>query len=405
MTAKIDKFAGIDNRTPIDRLRPRERGAGVPVRDAVNVDLSAAGTFQTRAGFTPAAPGQKCRSMFPVDDAGALIAVGSELMRFTGSSFAKVADLATPFGSVAYTKTPLGPVWSDGVHMGLVRNWVNEPLLPPDPNPTPSVSASTDGALQAGSYGVSFAAVMPDGRKSAMTVPVYVDVPANGRIQINTATQLYPLAVYVTAPNGEVFYKEGRVQSGALSIGLLNQDGEPASYEVAQMLPAGRVLGYHDGRLLSASGQFLYYSSPYSLGLHKPASDFIPFPDDIRIVASLDVGVLIVATASAHWRVAGALPQATMTQIAPYGAVDGTMVGIPNSTGSMWFTPRGPVAASQDGSIRLLQDEQIQFPRADTGAAVFRETNGMRQFIAALSKPVPSGAAVARSFMDARVIE
>jgi hypothetical protein len=343
--------------------------------------------------------------MFPVDDTGALVAVGAKLMHFDGEELAEVADLATPFSSVAYTKTPLGPVWSDGVHMGLVRNWVNEPLLPPDPNPVPSVSASTDGALQAGSYGVSFAAVMPDGRKSAMTVPAYVDVPANGRIQIDTADQLYPLAVYVTAPNGEIFYKEGQVQSGALSIGLLNQDGEPASYEVTQMLPAGRVLGYHDGRLLSASGQFLYYSSPYSLGLHKPASDFIPFPDAIRIVASLDVGVLIVATASAHWRVAGSLPQATMTQIAPYGAVDGTMVGIPNSTGSMWFTPRGPVAASQDGSIRLLQDEQIQFPRADTGAAVFRETNGMRQFIAALSKPVPSGAAVARSFMDARVIE
>ena len=238
-----------------------------------------------------------------------------------------------------------------------------------------------------------------------MTVPVYVDVPAGGRIQISTSAQAYPLAIYVTATNGELFYREAIIQSGSASIGILNQAGEPASFDVLQMLPAGRVLGYHDGRLLSAVGPYLYHGQPYSLGLHKPDSDFILFPDDIRIIASLDTGILIVATESAHWRITGPLSQASMTQIAPYGASLGTMVDMPNSKGLMWFTPRGPLSASQDGSISLLQDAEIQFPRADVGASVFRETNGMRQYITTLSQPVPSGAAVARSFMDARVIE
>jgi hypothetical protein len=401
---KIPGFTGINNRTPADRL-PKDEAGRSAVRDAVNVDLSTASTFQTRPGFTLAISEAQCRSMFSVDAMASLMAVGSELRKFTGSASTKVADIASPFVSVAYTKTPFGPVWSDGFRMRLVRNWIDEPLLPPDPNPSPSVSASSGGSLLAGAYGVAFAAVMPDGRKSAMTVPVYVDVPASGRIQISTSAQAYPLAIYVTATNGELFYREAIIQSGSASIGILNQAGEPASFDVLQMLPAGRVLGYHDGRLLSAVGPYLYHGQPYSLGLHKPDSDFILFPDDIRIIASLDTGILIVATESAHWRITGPLSQASMTQIAPYGASLGTMVDLPNSKGLMWFTPRGPLSASQDGSISLLQDAEIQFPRADVGASVFRETNGMRQYITTLSQPVPSGAAVARSFMDARVIE
>lgn len=400
---KASRFTGINNRVPPDRLPVGEDGWALA--DASNVDLTAAGTLQTRAGVTEAIEAENCRSLFSVDAMGALAAVGSNLVQFTGSAFANLATLASPFARVAYTKTPMGVVWSDGFTMNMVRVWVNGPLLPSTPNPTPAVSVASGGSLIEGTYGVSFAAVMPDGRRSAMTIPVYVDVPAAGRIEISSPAQAYPVNVYVSAPNGEVFYRCGRFQSGAFSVGTLNQDGESMVYEVMDLLPAGRVLGYHDGRLLSAVGAYLFYSQPYSLGLHKPASDYIPFKSDIKLIASLSPGVLIVATEDEHWRISGEINQATAVQIAPYGAVEGTMAEVPNSKSLMWFTPRGQLRAGQDGSIELLQDAQIQFPTAPLGAGVFRETNGMRQYIASLSQPVPSGAAVARSFMDARVIE
>lgn len=401
---RVDRFAGINNRQPIDRLRLRDDEAW-PVRDAVNVDLSASSTFQTRAGCVQVVDSSGCRSLFSVDGGGSLAAVGSKLMRFDGDTLSEVADLASPHANVGYASTPFGVVWSDGFRMGLVRNWVNSSLLPAAPNPIPSVTVGTGGALAAGTYGVAFAAVMPDGRRSELTVPEYVEVGQNGRIEIAAGILPLPADIFITAPDGDVFYRAGRVQVGAASIGVINPDGESVAYEVLQPLPPSRILGFHAGRLLSAVGSVLLFSRPYSLGLHRPETDFIQFPDDIRLIASLSTGVLIVATESKHWLIAGDMESPTMSSIAPYGAVAGTAVDIPNSEGLMWFTPRGQVLAGEDGSLTLLQDKQIQFPSAPSGAGVFRETNGMRQYITSLNNAAPSTSAVARCFMDARVIE
>jgi hypothetical protein len=104
---KIERFTGINNRIPPDRFKADE-GGGMPVHDAVNVDLSAAGTFQSRAGFTPVVELPDCRSAFSVDDTGSLVAVGDELHRFNGSALTKVDDLGSSFARVAYAKTPIG---------------------------------------------------------------------------------------------------------------------------------------------------------------------------------------------------------------------------------------------------------------------------------------------------------
>jgi hypothetical protein len=142
----------------------------------------------------------------------------------------------------------------------------------------------------------------------------------------------------------------------------------------------------------------VYYTQPWSM-LFRPMSDYIPLPDDVRLLAAVDAG-LFIATASRTWFLAGEPQEATMTEIAPYGAAGGTLAEVPNSTDLMWFTPRGQLLAKQDGSFSLLQDKDIQFPSAPFGASVYREINGMRQHITTLAEPTPTGAAVARSFMS-----
>ena len=398
---RIPGFTGINNRAPLDRL-PKTEGGSSAVRDAVNVDLTQAGSFQTRQGFEQVL-NTGMRSLFAVDGTAAIAAVGSDLVKFTGSSFSKLDDLASAYSSVGYTKTPLGVVWSDGSRLGLVRNWTSGDVAPSLPNPQPSVSAASGGSLKAGQYGVCFATVLSDGRRSAFTVPVYLDVPENGRVEIAGGGLL--VTAYITAVNGDVFYKAGNLSGGSLSVGIVKENSEPVAYEYLEPMPTGRVLGYRDGRLLVAVGSVLYYSLPYQYGITNPATNFIPFPSDIRVIVDLD-GALIVGTSDAHWSIPGdiAAPE-SMTQVAPYGAVEGTVTALPNSEAVMWFTARGPVMGSPDGSIAMLQDKEIQFPSAAAGAAVFQEQDGMRKFLASLSKPVPSGAAVARSFMDARVIE
>lgn len=393
---KIERFTGINNRQPIDRMKPDE-GGGMPVRDAVNVDLSSVGTLQSRQGFTPVIEQSACRSAFSVDDTGALVAVGDELHRFDGSTLTKVDDLGSAFARVACVKTPLGVVWSDGYVTRLVKNWVSGRLLPADPNPLPVVSVASGGSLPAGTYGVSFCSVLPDGRRSAMSYPMTLDLIENSRITVNVGTQPNPVQVFVSAPNGSVLYSQGQVSSGALSVALHDAGGEPVRYEMEVELPPARILAQRNGRLFSSSGSMVYYTQPWSF-LSRPMSDYIQLPDEVCLLAAVDAG-LFIATATKTWFLAGEPQEATMTEVAPYGAVEGTLTEIPNSTDLMWFTPRGQLRATQSGEFSLLQDKQIQFPKAAAGSSVYRETNGMRQHITTLADPVPTGAAVAQSFM------
>lgn len=394
---KIERFTGINNRIPPDRFKADE-GGGMPVHDAVNVDLSAAGTFQSRTGFTPVVELPDCRSAFSVDDTGSLVAVGDELHRFNGSALTKVDDIGSSFARVAYAKTPIGVVWSDGYVTKIVKSWVSGRLLPDDPNPLPSVAVAAGGSLIAGTYSVSFAASFSDGRRSPMSYPLSVDVPENGRITVNVGTQPNPVQVFVTAPNGSVFYRQGQVSSGAFNVALHEAGGEPLRYEVEAELPPARILAHRNGRIFAADGSMVYYTQPWSM-LFRPMSDYIPLPDDVRLLAAVDAG-LFIATASRTWFLAGEPQEATMTEVAPYGAAGGTLTEVPNSTDLMWFTPRGQLLAKQDGSFSLLQDKDIQFPSAPFGASVYREINGMRQHITTLAEPTPTGAAVARSFMS-----
>jgi hypothetical protein len=393
---KIERFNGINNRVPPDRFKRDEAGA-MPVRDAINVDLSTAGTLQSRQGYEMIVEQSGCRSAFTVDDTGALVAVGDELHRFDGANLVKLDDLGSAFSRVAYVKTPLGVVWSDGYTTKIVKGWVSSRLLPAEPNPMPTIYVDSVGSLQAGTYNVSFAAVFPDGRRSQMSYPLTFDVPENGRIEVNIGTQPNPVQVFVTAAGGSVYYRQGQASSGVFNVAIHAAQGEPVRYEVEAEIPPARILAYRNGRIYSATGSMVYFTQPWSF-LTRPLSDYIPLPDDVRLIAAVDAG-LFICTATKTWFLAGEPQEATLTEVAPYGAVEGTLTELPNSTDLMWFTPRGQLRATQSGEFALLQDKEIQFPSAPLGASVFRETNGMRQHITTMAAPTETGAAVARSFM------
>lgn len=82
-TTPLGPFAGINNRLPDHRLGIVSRGqkAGDYLRNAVNVDLTSAGTLQRRKGTTLALAGADCHSLW-ADEHGAYFVDGSNLKTF-----------------------------------------------------------------------------------------------------------------------------------------------------------------------------------------------------------------------------------------------------------------------------------------------------------------------------------
>lgn len=399
---KITTFKGINNRKPIDRLGNADGAAFV--RDAVNVDLSEVGTFQRRAGQERVIEAENCRSMFETPT-GFYYAAGLDLMFFNGSSI-KVGDVGSPLVDVAYAETPLGVAWSDGFTVNVITASGSRLLHPALPNPMPVAAAGATGALRAGGYGVSFATVLSDGRRSELSFPQNITVPEGGSITIAAAGHTQPIAVFVTTCDGTILYREADIAVGQTSavIPLVRADREPISYEVMAPLPPGTILGYHKGRLLSASGTYLGYSRAFDLGVHRPAYDFIPFPEAITLVAPVEAGVFVATASKTYFLPGPDIAQAQMVDRQPFGAVAGTLTRPRNEKGAMWFTPRGAMRATDDGAMQLLQDKDIAFDPAQVGASIVREENGLRTFVAALSTSGQTGGAVMGSYMDAEII-
>lgn len=400
---KADRFRGINNRLPPDRLRQLgDREEGAFVADAVNVDLTDAGSFQRRPGRTRVGTDTACRGLYP--HAGALYyAAGRNIRRFDGANATTVGQVGSPLAEVEFLTTPRGLICSDGFRLQLLEGQP-QPLVPDTPNPIP-LPAVIGGGLPAGQYGVSFAAETDQGVRSAMSYPLYFSVPEGGGVQFTQGVRNEAIAVFLTTANGEVFYRAGTLAPGQTSLAVATHaaDGEPVVYEWCEPTPAGQNLEYHRGRLLVSRGNILNYSKPFELGLHCPRTDYILMSAPITLVASVDEG-LFVCTAEETWFFGGGdLRQANAKLVAPFGAVRGTKTRVPQQSEWMWFTERGPVLTEGTG-IKLLQDDRIAYAPAQAGAGIVREDNGLRTFITALSGASPSAGAVAGSFMTAEVI-
>lgn len=405
-TIKAERFRGINNRLPADRLRKLgERADGVFVADAVNVDLTDAGTFQRRPGRTRVGSDENCRGLFSMGSHG-YYASGDTLKMLDGNGLAvDVVTLVSPHANLSYAETPMGVVCSDGFKLYLLNRDAVSRVMPEAPNPPPyPIVVPNSGGLRAGLYGFSFACVV-DGVRSRMTYPEFISVPEGASIELPMLMKPDDVAVFITAPDGEIFYREATIAAGftTLTISGVTGRGEPVAYVVQERLPAGNLMGYFNGRLLAATGALLHIGMPYSPGLYRPGIDYIAMPETITLLAAADDG-LWLATAKATYFLPGGDPlKAKLDQVAPYGAIPGTATRMPDSQDWMWFTERGPVRAS-GGALTALQNEQIAFAPAEAGAAIVREENGLRSFVASLAGAAPAGGAVMGSYIDAEII-
>ena len=397
-TAPIGPFVGINNRLPDHQLGVVERGrkAGDYLRNAVNVDLTSAGTLQRRKGSTLVVPGADCHSLWS-DGEQAFYVDGTDLKRFSGGVVATGLAYGRP---VSFCKAPTGDViWTDGVRLEAIDKGA---VAVPTPNPAPTVTASGGGALHAGHYQVCITAVAADGRESGSTWPVQVEVPDSGRIEVSGLPGTL-VNIYVSPLNGDTLYLTASTTASSYIIPVMGAQGAQCQTLNLRPLPAGRFVREYHGRLLVADATGLYYSEPWAYGLYNPLRSYIPLPG-ITLLEPGQTGVYVATADKTYWLSGLDVDQVErMVELLPYGAVEGSATRIENSNDIAWFSARGLVVGSQDGQAKNMQEENVVVGMAQVGATLYREQDGMRQLVAAVSGAQESRAA-ANSFMTMEVV-
>ena len=114
---------------------------------------------------------------------------------------------------------------------------------------------------------------------------------------------------------------------------------------------------------------------------------------------------VFLATDSNTWFLDGDdITKAPLKPLAPYGAIPNTAAAEPNTLNLWWFTPRGAVRTKDDNTLEMKQDEHMAFGAASTGAALFREENGLSQVLTTLASAGTTGATSASSYMSATTV-
>lgn len=397
-------FAGMNNRLPETKLRNQEGPAFV--RNAVNVDLTEAGSFARRQGVTPKLAGTDCHSFWSSGEVGFYVD-GSTLYRVTGPAESPIkASIATvtPGLRMSFADTGSDVRASNGAQAlriaadGTVSEWsVPTPVL------QPILAAGSGGSLAAGIYRAVISYTNANGEEGATTFPVSVTVPENGALSVMGIPQLAGMTtnLYLTPANGDTFYRAGQPSGSTFSVTLAPDNGvRPVGLLLAPM-PAGQIVRMLNGRLLVASANMLFYSEPHQLGLYNPSRNYIPFPAPITMVEPCVAGIYLAADKT-YW-LAGDIATAALVTRLPYGAVAGTGGHAPNENRAWWMSDRGFVVGDQEGLVKNVQEKSVAVDPALVGASLFREQDGMKQMIASLFSP-QSTVVAASSYMEAEIV-
>ena len=341
------------------------------VHDAQNVLFSATGSYSRMPGITQVISDAGAHSITEAGG-GWFYAVGAQLKFIDGNRVThSVSSGLIPGAPVAVADTPAGVYVSDGVNRVVVRDLIVAPWLPIEPVSAP-ICATTTGGLPAGEYLVAYTISDAWGAESAPSPISSVCLPSDG---MGIAVSGLPngslsagerLTVYVSTGAGAQLFAYSTPTAASELVSTFPV-GQPLENQYAQMLPPGQILIHFNGRLFSASGQFIAHSAPYRLGEYNPAQDYVLLPADVTVVTDVADGLFVGADKLYFWQNAGT-ENATMRVVSDAKCVSGTAVAAPDDS-VLVMSDRGVLRLGDNGRVEYLTDKTNEVTVRDVGSA------------------------------------
>jgi hypothetical protein len=349
-----------------------QRGGDSPrlfVRDAVNVNVSAAGQPSLRAGtrrVTEIRYRDLWQSPLHRDTFGTLAGqwVKIDPMTWTSEALLAVGDgdvWHEVLNNLVCVAAPAGIFTFDGARAA--RLTLDTPAAP--------LVVAGAGSMSAGTYGVAVA-WLRGGLESAPSAIGFIEMGEGGALEITPPLCLDPsvtgMRLYLTRPNGGELARAGdHALSGAtISVPRLPELGRPPQFLNLSPMPTGKYLKYWRGRLLTARANVLRFSEALAYHLHDERHGFVQMPQRITFVQPVDGGIWVGQVDHVAF-LEGAAPETlnmvrkTARAPVPGSAilVDSDTVGSDLSQGgggtAIWLAENGYVAGTQSGQVVEVQ--------------------------------------------------
>ncbi len=252
------------------------------------------------------------------------------------------------------------------------------------------------GGLGEGRYLYTFTFVESDGRESGAPLAKLVEVPENSGLSFTFSAGL-ARRFYISETNGEELYLAAEIAAGATSFGYSAR--LPLTSIALDRLEMGpptpwRDIDWFRATILTAVEDRVEWTQEFDYELRDFAKGYMLFGERVNVVAGLQNG-FYVGTETAHWWLEGQdMGNLSLTQVADYGAINGTKVHINGGvvgTGEskeripIWGTQKGIVVGLPGGTLRNAHENKVDFPGGKTGTALYRSANRQNHYIARVS--------------------
>lgn len=393
---------GIDNRSP-DYAVPAEA-----LRNAVDVDLGRDGRVRRRKGYARIVDVVAPHSLYSCS-VGTFFAARDTLYRLNddNTTTALLTDLTGT--RIAYEYFNDVVYLSDGVvTKKLLSGLVAMDWGIPRPAATPVINP-TSGTLYPGTFTAAVSFINALGEESPLGPIAQITTNTTGGFVISgfpnaTSADITHVRLYFSGSGSTTLYHIADVAIGTSTYAISERTdtGKAANTRVFVAPPAASIIRHHHGRMFFAVGNLVHYTEPYAFNWIDPVKNFWEFDAPVTLLEPVESGLYIAAGSTYFYRFKDP-DDAVVTKIFNYDAIPYASTKLPHNEGVMWQSTRGTIMAGQDGNVKNIQEERAAADTAETGAALLREMDGLRQFIVSTPNSDISPLA-AKSFFDAEII-
>jgi hypothetical protein len=210
---------------------------------------------------------------------------------------------------------------------------------------------------------------------------------------IRTGVSDYPMKFVEV--NDYYYYSNASV-IGYIYLGVGGVFVEPSIDHLYAPLP-GQHIEYYNGRLYVARNETIWYSNVNDHGAVDRRRNFIPFENEITMMRAVDNGIWITVgdthRQTTYFMGGATREEFSLRRFAGYGCIEGSDVKIKDGskvgkglsgTVIMWTTDNGICIGGNGGQFINITDGKYKTPDKRFGAGLFRDENGLAQYITTL---------------------
>lgn len=295
---RLVPIKGMDNVSHDDQMSAFGQEGFVRLRNAINVDVSSSGRVSLRrTGTEVTATSYKNLWQSPLH----------------GDVFATLDNNLVRVNPVDWSHEVLGPVRSGDIQFEVINNLIylsdgfeiygfDGARLEPIAIETPSAPLARlqAGSLKPGKYNLAIT-WLSRGKESGLSALATIEIDSTQEQGIAVTlpycfdAKVDEVAVYITTRDGTELQKYGTYPIAQTETVIQNVQslGRAAQFQHLSPMPAGKFLGYWQGRLLSASRNMIKFSQALNFHLHDERYDYIALPQRITFMKPTDSGIWV----------------------------------------------------------------------------------------------------------------